>query len=139
MRLSFNFSTCDDDTGRFASREDFERYLDGFDGVELMCLGPDNSGILEPSHVTGVHLGYFPTWYDFWVGDEGRLIDEFGSLDQVEACYGLCSGCAQTSNGPAGGVPSTSSITCTSHARTSSSRVATAMRTKTSWTRRRTS
>lgn len=88
MKLTFNLSTCNDDLDRFESREDFESYLDGFDGVELMRLGTDERGIVTPSRVVGVHLSYFPTWYDFWVGDGQALNEWFGSAEAVRATYG---------------------------------------------------
>lgn len=88
MRIEFSFTTCGEDLDRFEGREDFESFLDGFDGVELMYLGADERRVVDPARVVGVHLGYYPCWYDFWVGDEAALLDEFGSLDQVERTYG---------------------------------------------------
>ena len=36
MKTSVNSTTCEDDVARFADQADFERFLEGFDGVDLV-------------------------------------------------------------------------------------------------------
>lgn len=88
MKISFNMTTNEDDTSRYASSADLASDLAGFDGVELMCCGADERRIVEPSQVVGVHLGYYPTWLDLWRGDRDALVAEFGSLACAERHYG---------------------------------------------------
>ena len=88
MKVSFNMTTCEEDTIRFANKADFERRLSDFDGVELMVVGPDTHCLIEPKHVVGLHMGFLYTWIDLWQGNEEGLIHEFGSLDAAEKYYG---------------------------------------------------
>lgn len=88
MKFAFNFTTCDDDLLRYPNRKAFAEALEGFDGVELMYLGPDKNKLVQPQQVVGMHLGYFPTWFDFWTQNEEALLREFGSLEMVEQVYG---------------------------------------------------
>ena len=88
MKTSVNFTTCDDDVARFADQADFERFLKGFDGVELMVLDNDAQTLIEPRHVVGVHMSSLYTWIDLWQGNEAGLLHEFGSIEAAEAYYG---------------------------------------------------
>lgn len=88
MKTSFNFTTCDEDVNRFADQADFEHFLAGFDGVELMVLGDDTQTLVEPKHVLGLHMGSYYAWVDAWRGCEEGLIHEFGSLEAAERFYG---------------------------------------------------
>jgi len=88
LKTLFNLTTSADDLGRFASREEMLRLMDGFDGVELMVCGDDARKIVPRERVFGIHMASFPFWLDFWRGNERALIDEFGSLDECERYYG---------------------------------------------------
>lgn len=97
MKVTFNISNCSDDLDRFTSKADFEAYLRGFDGVELMYVEPEDSDavsaysfVIEPEHVVGFHMRYFPSWIDLWRGNEGALIQEFDHLKNVERLFGGC-------------------------------------------------
>ena len=85
MKTSVNFTTCENDVARFADQADFERFLKGFDGVELMVLDNDAQTLIEPSHVVGVHMSSLYTWIDLWQGNEAGLLHEFGSIEAAEA------------------------------------------------------
>lgn len=97
MKVTFNISNCLDDVKRFSSKADFESYLRGFDGVELMYIEPIESETLSshpfaiaPKHVVGLHMRYFPSWIALWRGDKNALIREFDSLENVERLFGGC-------------------------------------------------
>ncbi len=64
------------------------RFMDGFDGVELLVFDEDVRNIVPRERVLGTHMCYFPFWFDFWKGNERALIDEFGSLDECERYFG---------------------------------------------------
>lgn len=64
------------------------RFMDGFDGVELLVFDKDVRNIVPKQRVFGIHMCYFPFWLDFWKGNECALIEEFGSLDECERYYG---------------------------------------------------
>ena len=88
MKRTFNLTTYSDDLDRYADRADLLHALRGFDGVELMHCGEDARGVVPPDRVVGVHLCYFPYWYDFYTGDIGACLRELGSMDAVRALYG---------------------------------------------------
>ena len=88
MLKSFNFTTCEEDIARFKDQADFEQFLGGFDGVELMVLGNSAQTLVEPRHVTGLHMSSYYTWIDLWQANEEGLIHEFGSLEAAEKYYG---------------------------------------------------
>lgn len=88
MKTSFNLTTCDDDLNRFADQADFEQFMEGFDGVELMVLDDGSQTLVEPRHVVGLHMSSYYTWIDLWEGCEEGLIHEFGSLEAAEKYYG---------------------------------------------------
>ena len=88
MRKSFNLTTHSDDIRRFADQADFEAFMEGFDGVELLYMGPDRAGIIPTGKVLGLHLSFPSYWLDFWRQDEPALRQEFGSLAAAAAYYG---------------------------------------------------
>lgn len=76
---------------RFADKDVLREFYKnkGIDGVELMPVGgTDIPEKLTVSDVNGVHLGFFPYWYDFWTGNMGRLVKMFGSEDICREYYG---------------------------------------------------
>lgn len=90
MKTSINFTTSYDDVDRFADRADFEGFLESydFDGVELMVIGEDSKGLIQPEHVVGLHMSSFVTWVDLWEQNEEGVLHEFGTLEAAEAHYG---------------------------------------------------
>lgn len=88
MKTTFNLTTCKEDLDRYRDRADLSAMLRGFDGLEVMPLGPDPRGLLTPDLVVGVHLRCFPCWVDLWLGDAARLEREFGSPEAAAAYYG---------------------------------------------------
>ena len=58
------------------------------DGLEIIFCNTWDE-ILHPTEVVqGVHLRFWPTWLDFWHGDNQELLKQFGSEDNIIACYG---------------------------------------------------
>lgn len=88
MKTMFNLTTSSEDLDRFPEQEDLLDLLDGFDGVELMQFEEDCRGLIPKERVIGLHMGYFPTWFDFWRGNETALVKEFDSRENWERLYG---------------------------------------------------
>ena len=88
MKRTFNLTTYSDDLDRYRDRADLLSALQGFDGLELMHCGPDNRRIVPTERIVGVHLCYFPYWYDFYSGDMAGCVERLGSREAVCALYG---------------------------------------------------
>lgn len=88
MKRTFNLTTYTDDMNRYRDRNDLLSALDDFDGVELMHCGEDSRGIVPPEKIVGVHLLFFPYWYDFYTGDVDACRRNLGSVDAIRALYG---------------------------------------------------
>ena len=88
MKRSFNLTTSAEDLDRLAGPEDLLTLLNGFDGLELMVLEEDDRGLIPRGRVLGLHALCTPYWLDFWRGDEGALLAEFGDWDTCRAYYG---------------------------------------------------
>lgn len=88
MKRTFNLTTYSDDLDRYRDRADLISALQGFDGLELMHCGPDLRGVVPPEKIVGVHLIYYPYWYDFYTGDMAACVERLGSLEAVRTLYG---------------------------------------------------
>ena len=88
MKCTFNLTTYSDDLDRYRDRADLLSALTGFDGLELMHCGEDRRGIVPPEKIVGVHLCFFPYWYDFYTGDLAACRRELGGEEAVRALYG---------------------------------------------------
>lgn len=88
MKRAFNLTTFSDDLDRYRDREDLLRALDGFDGLELMHCGEDVRRIVPKERIIGVHLCFFPYWYDFYTGDLAACERNLGSREAIRALYG---------------------------------------------------
>ena len=60
----------------------------GLDGIEFMRCAPWDRRMYPEELIKGVHLMFWPTWLDFWRGDRAAFMAEFGSEENVRACYG---------------------------------------------------
>lgn len=58
------------------------------DGVELMFLDQWDEVLYPKDILKGVHLRFWPTWLDFWRGNNNELLKQFGSEENIVACYG---------------------------------------------------
>lgn len=87
MKIQFNLTDSHYDLERFESRKDLEALLEGFDGIELMHMEEDASGILTPDLVTGYHISMPEYWMDFWKGDLEKCLLEFDTLDNIRTHY----------------------------------------------------
>ncbi len=88
MKLSINLTTSPEDLDRFASREELEALLRGFDGVELMYYGEDERKIIPPERIVGFHMSNHNYWLDFWRQDKEALCREFDDLETAKASFG---------------------------------------------------
>ena len=86
-KVLINLTDSRYDLERFASRSDLEELLAGFDGIELMHMEEDSSGILDADMVIGYHMVQPEYWMDFWRGDLESCIHEFDTLENVRAHY----------------------------------------------------
>ncbi len=88
MKRTFNLTTYSDDLDRYRDRADLLSALTGFDGLELMHCGEDARGVVPPEKILGVHLIFFPYWYDFYTGDLATCERHLGGREAVRALYG---------------------------------------------------
>ena len=88
MKLTINLTTSPEDLDRFASSEELEALLRGFDGVELMYYGEDERKIIPPEKIVGFHMSNHNYWVDFWRRDEKALRREFDDLETCAASFG---------------------------------------------------
>ncbi|MBQ6808334.1 MAG: TIM barrel protein [Firmicutes bacterium] len=88
MKTLFNLTTSREDLDRYQNGQELLEMLQGFDGLELMHFEADSRGIIPKEKVIGLHMRFPACWLDFWRQDEEALLQEFGSLEDCEACYG---------------------------------------------------
>ena len=88
MKRTFNLTTYADDLDRYRDRDDLISALSGFDGVELMHCGHDSRSVVPHDRIVGVHLIFFPYWYDFYTGDLDACRQNLGGPDAVRTLYG---------------------------------------------------
>jgi sugar phosphate isomerase/epimerase len=60
----------------------------GVDGIEALFCDPWDTAVLPAASIHGVHLNFWPTWLDFWRGDQQALARQFGSKENILACFG---------------------------------------------------
>lgn len=58
------------------------------DGLEMMFCSPWDWQVHRREWIQGVHLRFWPSWLDFWQGNQQELLKQFGSEAQIAACYG---------------------------------------------------
>lgn len=58
------------------------------DGIEFMCCAPWDEKFHPAGVIRGMHLWFWPSWLDFWRGDEQALLEEFGCLENIETYFG---------------------------------------------------
>lgn len=85
MLKLFNLSTCEYDMERFSSAADLRRFAHelGMDGLEVLPVGGNSLGMIPPDLAVGVHLSYFNSWLDAYLGDEAAVKREYGSLEEA--------------------------------------------------------
>lgn len=91
MLTSINVTTSSQDMDRFENAAHLRNFYKskGIDGIELMPVG----NTLIPEKITkedinGIHLSFFPYWYDFWKGNAEELNRQFGNADVWKKYYG---------------------------------------------------
>ena len=84
-------TAVDSDMNRFADREHLRHFYKdkGIDGIELMMCGvKDIPDKITQEDIQGLHLGFFPSWYNFWIGNKKALDEEFGDRQTWITYYG---------------------------------------------------
>ena len=59
----------------------------GLDGLELMRWENPQEDAVPMEKVVGRHMPYWPTFLDFWRGDEKELIRQFDTLENCQGYY----------------------------------------------------
>ena len=90
MIRSFNLTTCAEDLERYTDANDIRRFATGcgVGGIEVMAIGENSLGIIPPELVTGIHLGYKNSWYDYYTGDIPAVLEEYGSMEEARQQLG---------------------------------------------------
>lgn len=57
-------------------------------GIEALFCDPWDENVLPAAWIRGVHLNFWPTWLDFWRGDQQALERQFGSRENILAYFG---------------------------------------------------
>lgn len=57
-------------------------------GLEMMFCAPWDPSVHRKEWIHGVHLNFWPSWLDFWRGDEAELLRQYGSHAEIVASYG---------------------------------------------------
>lgn len=60
----------------------------GVGGIETLFCDPWDKNLLPSDVIHGVHLNFWPTWLDFWRGNQQALTRQFGGGDNIRAYYG---------------------------------------------------
>lgn len=60
----------------------------GLAGVEMLFCLPWDEQLHKKEFIHGVHLKFWPCWLDFWRGDHGELLRQFGSEQNIRDYYG---------------------------------------------------
>ena len=87
MKLTMNITTCSEDTARYQDRNDLQNFFRSH-GLEVLEVGTDETGVIHPNDVLGVHLRYWSGWMDFWNANEQRLMEEYQTRENWEQVYG---------------------------------------------------
>lgn len=90
MLKLFNLTTCDYDMARFDGADDLRRFTRelGLDGIEVLPVGANSLGAIPSELVPGVHLSYFNSWLDAYLGDVDAVKREYGSTGEAERQLG---------------------------------------------------
>lgn len=85
MLKLFNLTTCDYDMARYDGADDLRRFTRalGLDGIEVLPVGGDSLGAIPPELAKGVHLSYFNSWLDAYMGDAEAVRREYGSPEEA--------------------------------------------------------
>ena len=91
MQVLINLSN---DPKQRAWFKDNHRLLEAFlssnrlDGIELIFHGNDGMNTIPQKKIKGIHLSYWPTWLDFWRGNQSELLKQFFNQENIELYYG---------------------------------------------------
>jgi hypothetical protein len=58
------------------------------DGIELILYKDRYLDKIDPNHLIGLHLRYFPTWLEFYNNDQDALIEMFDTEEAIKSYYG---------------------------------------------------
>ncbi|MCT4621219.1 MAG: sugar phosphate isomerase/epimerase [Marinisporobacter sp.] len=86
-----NLSTYNFDLQKFNNEpENILKFLDKnqLDGIELSNPLGWKEEIIPKKNIKGVHLKQYPTWLDFWKGNQAALLEQFKDMDLVKKYYG---------------------------------------------------
>lgn len=87
MKKLLSFIEWEECISDYKDISDFENSLESFglNGVEIVRCGDFN--IVPKDMIYGIHLPFFTSWVDYYLGNEEEIIREFGSLDNGKDFY----------------------------------------------------
>ncbi|WP_291579990.1 TIM barrel protein [Clostridium sp. UBA6640] len=91
MLKLMNFSTYQYDIERFNyDYKKLEEFLEknNMDGIELLKPLMWQEETISKDVIKGIHLAYYPSWIDFWHGNQKELLRQFGDIDSIKKYYG---------------------------------------------------
>ncbi len=91
MLKLMNFSTYQYDIERFNyDYKKLEEFLEknNMDGIELLKPLMWQEETISKDVIKGIHLSYYPSWIDFWHGNQKELLRQFGDIDSIKKYYG---------------------------------------------------
>jgi hypothetical protein len=59
------------------------------DGIETILYGDVSKSNIAHELIEGVHLWYWPTWLDFWQGNQQAMLTDFLTLHEAQQYYEL--------------------------------------------------
>jgi len=70
--------------------DQFEEFLNKhkLDGIELILYKDRYLDKIDPKHLIGLHLRYFPTWLEFYNNDQKALLEMYDSKEAIKDYYG---------------------------------------------------
>jgi len=86
-----NLSTYQYDIERFNyDYKKLEEFLEknNMDGIELLKPLMWQEETISKNVIKGIHLSYYPSWIDFWRGNQKELLRQFGDIDSIKKYYG---------------------------------------------------
>lgn len=81
MKILLSYVEWKREKFEYQSMDEFRKTLKGLglDGIELVSCWEDN--FITRDLIQGIHLPFFTSWMDYYLKNEDRVIEEFGSMD----------------------------------------------------------
>lgn len=90
MKKLMNFSVDPYDLNKFGNDSTrLEAFMEKhrLDGLEMIQYADWNNSMVPNRLITGNHSCFWPMWLDFWTGNQGALLRQFGSKAAMDEYY----------------------------------------------------